>query len=362
MRIAVVGAGPAGSFTSLNLARLGHTVDLYEEHEKIGEPLACTGILTKQLEQFINPQKILVNTVHKARISTGSNHVDINLGGGNLVIERVQLDVNLADQCESQGVRLHKRHRYEKNTGKTLTVKDTANNQTITTETDIIVGADGPSSAVAKANGMFTNRRWWVGIQVRADCPNDGAVEFYPTVGTYAWVVPEHKDIARVGLCARTNVKPIFDQFIKERGLGKIHSYQGGLIPEYDHSVVTTKNNVHLVGDSATQVKATTGGGIVQSMLAGKALALSIHAGTSYDHAWRKEIGKDLWMHLQMRNIMDRFTLKDWDYLIELFKQEKLRKVLEHHDRDYPSRFMASLFLREPRLLYFGKFLFGKTF
>ena len=357
MKIAVIGAGPAGTFTALQLARYGHKVDLYEEHDKIGEPLACTGILTKQLEQFVNPKKILVNTVHGARISTRTNFVDVNLGGGNLVIERVHLDQELADACITEGVFLHKRHRFLRNTGKTLTVKDTANDQTLTSEADVIVGADGPSSAVAKANGIYNNRTWWVGIQVRADLPNEGLVEFYPTVGTYAWVVPENKDIARVGLCARTNVKPIFDTFLADRKVGKIHSYQGGLIPEYDPKVITTAGHVHLVGDAATQVKATTGGGIVQSLVAGKALAESIHHHTSYDTAWRKELGRDLWLHLKLRTIMDRFAPSDWDYLIDLFKQDKIRSVIEHHDRDYPSRFIASLFLREPRLAYFGKFL-----
>ena len=359
MKIAIIGAGPAGTFTALNLARNGHAVDIYEEHEKVGEPLACTGILTKQLEKFMNPKKILVNTVHGARIIAGAHSVDVELGGGNLVIERVHLDQELAEDCITQGVRLHKRHRFESNTGKTLTLKDTKNNQTITSEADIIVGADGPSSAVAKANGIYTDRRWWIGVQVRADCPNDGLVEFYPTVGTYAWVVPENKEIARIGLCARTNVKPIFDTFLADRKVGKIHSYQGGLIPEYNPSVQTTKNNIRLVGDAATQVKATTGGGIVQSMVAGQALAESIHEHKSYDRSWKRALGKDLWVHLKLRTMMDRFSAADWEYLIDLFKQDKIRKVIEHHDRDYPSRFIASLFLREPRLFYFGRFLLG---
>ena len=206
---------------------------------------------------------------------------------------------------------------------------------------------------------MLTNRNPWIGIQVRAECANEGLVEFYPTVGTYGWVVPEHNDIARVGLCARKDAKSIFDRFLLQRGVGKILSYQGGLIPEYLPSVTTSKGPVRLVGDAATHVKATTGGGIIQSLIAGEALSHSIHTGENYDRAWRAKLGRDLWIHLKMRTVMDRFTPADWEYLITLFEQDKLRTILETHDREYPSRFLLSMFLKEPRLAYFGRFFFG---
>jgi digeranylgeranylglycerophospholipid reductase len=111
------------------------------------------------------------------------------------------------------------------------------------------------------------------------------------------------------------------------------------------------------VGDAACQVKATTGGGIVQSLAASKALGDSIANSKGYEKLWRKEIGRDLKLHLRMRNIMDKFSEADWHYLIRLLSREKTKWVVESHERDYPSRFMIKLLLKEPRLLYFIRHL-----
>ena len=133
---------------------------------------------------------------------------------------------------------------------------------------------------------------------------------------------------------------------------------QGGLIPMYEPKLRTKKDKVYLIGDAAMQVKATTGGGIIQGLKGAEALADSIINKKDYERGWRKEIGKDLLLHLKMRNIMDKFKDKDWDLLIKLFKKDNIKKIIERFDRDYPSRFLFKLILKEPRLLYFLKFLF----
>ena len=43
--VVVVGAGPAGSMTARRLAEQGHDVLLLEEHEAIGAPVHCTGLM-----------------------------------------------------------------------------------------------------------------------------------------------------------------------------------------------------------------------------------------------------------------------------------------------------------------------------
>lgn len=358
MDISIIGAGPAGTHTAEMLARLGHEVDIYEERSEIGKPVACTGILTRQIEKFTDTKKILINKVDTARIIAAGKEIRIKLGGGNLVIDRAELDQKLADRCENAGANLHSSCRFETNTGKTLTIKDLRKGRTLTREADMIIGADGPSSSVAKANSIYNNRRWWIGMQVKADYPNDGEVEFYPTIGTYAWVVPENKDEARIGVCARADVKPIFDKFLAKLRIKKIHSRQAGLIPEYDPRVTTTKGIVRLIGDAATQVKATTGGGIVQALTAGRALAESVERKTIYDQEWRSKLSRDLWIHLKMRQAMDKFGEKDWDRLLTLFEQDRIKKILENHDREKPSKFLLSMALLEPRLITFSKFLF----
>jgi len=358
MDISIVGAGPAGTYTGELLSKLGHKVNVYEEHSKIGEPLACTGILTRQIENFVDTRKILVNRVDSARIIAAGKEVRVKLGGGNLVIDRVGLDRKLAQSCERAGAKIHTRCRFETNTGRSVTIRDISKGKKITKESDLIIGADGPSSAVAKSNSLYNNRRWWIGMQAKTDYPNNGEVEFYPTVGTYAWVVPENKDEARIGVCARDSVKPIFDKFLSQLKIKKIHSRQAGLIPEYDPQVITKKGIVRLVGDAATQIKATTGGGIIQALTAGQALSDSVEKNTDYDKEWRSRLSRDLWIHLKMRQAMDRFKEKDWEHLLTLFEQDKIRSILEDQDREQPSKFILKMALMEPRLITFFRFLF----
>ena len=109
---------------------------------------------------------------------------------------------------------------------------------------------------------------------------NENIVEFYPGVGDFAWVVPESKQIARIGLIARQKAGMLFKDFITDR-IGKnyktkIIELQGGLSPVYNPKVQTQKDNVYLVGDAASMVKATTAGGIVQGLIGAEALVNSI--------------------------------------------------------------------------------------
>lgn len=383
MKIVIIGAGPAGSFAAKELAALGHQVDVFEEHAKIGKPLACTGIVTREIENFVDINPVLVNTVLRARIVLGSKDdstpsncsesigssksIDVSLGKGNLVIDRVALDQLLCRQAKSAGARFHLNQVFMSNDSKNVIIKNRRTGKEQLIPFDILVGADGPSSMVAKSNGILNKRSFWVGSQALCEFKNDGAVDFFPDLGAYAWVVPENDKIARIGVCARSSPKPILDSLLKRLKVKKVIDWQGGLIPEYDPKARASKKNVCLIGDSASMVKATTGGGIVQSLIAARALAKSIgpaqnqipvdSISSRFEKAWRKELSKDLWIHWRIRKAMDRFSRKDWIRLIDLFNQDRLKEVLERNDREYPSRFLAKIFIKEPRLLYFLKFI-----
>ena len=127
------------------------------------------------------------------------------------------------------------------------------------------------------------------------------------------------------------------------------------MIPVYDPNVITTRKNVYLIGDAATQVKATTYGGIIQGLMAAKEMAKSFE---DYDKNWRKSIGKDLWVSLYARKIMDKFNSEDYNKLVNLFTQEKLKRILEENDRDHMARFALQLIIKEPRLLKFLRYAF----
>jgi len=355
--ISVVGGGPAGCYSAFLLAKAGKKVSIFEEHKQIGSPVQCTGIVTSSIKKIVKIRKdAVLNKIKRAKISSRNSSVEIRLRNPNLVIDRQKFDQHLAEKAEKAGAKIYLGHKFIKNTESKIKTSKKAFN------TEKLVGAEGPLSAVAKANSMAKNRKFWVGIQARAKLKNDNLVEFYPDIGTLAWVVPEDKETVRIGLLAEKNPRQIFQKFLKNR-IGKtkrsaILEYQGGIVPIYNPEHAAQKNNTYLVGDAAGHVKATTGGGIIQGLTAANALADSITKNKDYESEWRKKIGRDLWIHLWMRKLMDKFREKDWQLLISLFKKQKNKRILENFDRDYPSRFVLKLILNEPRLAYFAKFLF----
>ncbi len=356
VKVNIVGAGPAGSYTGYQLAKLGHDVTIYEEHKIIGEPFQCTGIVTSQIHDLVDVSDVCVNKIDTARITAGNKSVEVNFSKPNLILDRCAFDQKLANKAYDSGAHILTGHHVIRTGQDQIGVKNLKTGRTLSRTHDFLVGADGPLSMTAKQNGMWCNRQMWQGVQARAKLSNDNAIEFFPDIGTFAWIVPEDGNTVRIGLLAEKGGKPLFDSFCRKIGVKKIISMQGGLVPKYDPWALTSKGNVKLVGDAALQVKATTGGGIIQGLIASEALANSIDSNYDYEKLWRKKMGRELWLHLKMRNAMDRFTKKDWGDLITIFQNERNIRILSNHDRDRLWGIALRLLL-EPRLWKYARFL-----
>lgn len=367
MKIAVVGAGPAGGFSAYLLARAGHDVSVFEEHATIGEPVACTGVVTGDVmaERLQLPKELIVNRIAKARIfSPNGGHVEVRLKN-DIIIDRAGLDRHIAEMAKIAGARFFVNNRFEsieRSNGRIIAlVKDKARSAIEKKEADYLIGADGPVSEVAKAAGLFGDRKFYSGIQVTMPVDNDNAIEFYPSEEGIAWLVPENDKVARVGVAAGKEANAYFRRFItKIAGEGyekKIIGWQAGPIPLYDRRLksATKDGRVLLVGDAATMVKAPTLGGINQSLMGAEAVAAAIANKGSYEKLWKKKMGMDLYISLLMRRAMERFSNSDYDRLVGIFKKEKNRLMLERYDRDKPSKFALKLLLKEPGLLLLAR-------
>ena len=79
-------------------------------------------------------------------------------------------------------------------------------------------------------------------------------------------------------------------------------------------------------------------------------MSLAILKNKDYNRL-SKKLHKDLYLSLLIRKILNRFTIKDYNLLIGYLQKNKT--ILEEFDRDYPSKFLFKLILKEPRLLRF---------
>ena len=356
--ISIIGAGPAGSFTAYVLAKNNYDVTLYEADNKIGDPVQCSGVVTPAIENILKIKKeVIVNKIKKVKfISPDNNSFEVNIPN-DYVYNRAELDRFIASLAEKEGVKFKLNHRfvsYEEKEKK-IKLKFEKSNE----ETDILIGADGPYSKVAQSAGLFNNRKFITGIQARCNTniEDKSKVEIYLGYGEFGWLIPENEYTARIGVVSEKNPQNDFNLLIKKLN-AKIINFQSGMIPLYNPKVKTQKNNVYLIGDAATMVKAATHGSILYCLLTAEELVKSIKENKDYESLWKKKIGLDLWLNLKIRNTLCRFSNEDYNKLVEYFSQEKLKSVLSSHVRDFPSRFILKLLVKEPRLLRFAGKLF----
>ncbi len=335
--INVVGAGPAGSFFSLNAK---DSVRIFEEHKEVGKPVACTGILTSAITDLIKiDESVIANKIKRVRlIAPNDDYYEFKLKTEELIVYRDKFDKFLIEKALDNGTELYKHHRFlnfNKN-GKIISEFETDKGEK-RFSSDILVGADGPVSKVAQASGLYVNRKNWVGKQYTANLSMEKDV-FYVYFGNvpdfFGWVVPESDSKARVGVASEKNVSTYFDLLKKKLKLKNLDECQAGPIPMYNPENITSKDNVYLIGDAAGQVKSTTGGGIVYGMRAGKILADCLNNNLDYEKEWRKELNKDLMFHLRIRKFLNKFNENDYNDFIKVLKTIDLGNF----NRDYPLR------------------------
>ena len=360
--ISIIGAGPAAASTAINLAD-HHDVSIYEEHDTIGSPVACTGILTDSLQGHAKLKNdYIINRIKKFEVFGENKSSFFTVKGENIILDRMKFDQDLIQQAVDKGVKIYPGHRMEEvymrpnNIGLKFRNGETKN-------TDILIGADGPVSSVAKQTGLFKNRDFLVGMQclAKGDFDKD-VIQVYMTKspGMFAWVVPENEEVARVGVATKGKTKIYLDNFLKFLETKDYHYCKGddesGVIPKYKLNVKTQLNNrVFLVGDAATQTKNTTAGGIVPGIICGKILANSIIKNKNYQKEWNRAIGKDLRYHYFIRKALDSFSTKDHDSLINILNKQRSRNLIETFDREFPSKFAKKMVLTNLSLLSFVK-------
>lgn len=356
--IVIVGGGPIGCFLGSLLAEKGLDVNIYEEHAVIGNPVQCTGIVTSKIKDIIAlKDEFIVNKLNKVKINSLNNSVDLELSE-ELVLDRMKFDQYMAKKALDNGAKIVLNHKFRGVEEGNAVFFDKEKGENIRIKADKIIGADGPLSAVAKSAGIFENREFYSGIQVRVKGSfDDKCYETYfgsMCSDFFAWIVPESNEFARVGMASRDNPKENFDKFLGLKGLKKedIIDKQGGLIPVYDKNILLQKGNVFLVGDAASHVKATTGGGLVPGLKAATILADCIVNSKDYDKELKK-LNRELWVHLKIRKILNNFSDKDYDKLVNLLGKEKVKEVLKNNNRDSPFRVLKKAIFAEPKLLGF---------
>ncbi|MBS3061396.1 MAG: NAD(P)/FAD-dependent oxidoreductase [Candidatus Diapherotrites archaeon] len=368
--VAIVGAGPAGLKTAAHLAKEGIDVTVLEEHEKVGEPCNCSGLISVEgaKKADLPLDDCLIGKITGAKLFAPNNAmlvVQRNTAVAK-VVDRAKLDQLLAKEAQKFGANIRSKSRLIDIRNETLFLESSGRGEIL--KSKIVVGADGPSSKVRNLMGIEAGMNDFIhSYQVRAEGVFDpNFVELYFggfAVNFFAWVVPESKSVAKVGLGCKTGLNPKnqFEAFLKAKQMELYDRFEekSFLIPCRKPLNSLVAQNKLLVGDAAFQTKATTGGGIVTSSLAGKLAAETIR-----EHLFEKKklenynkkldwLNKELNMHWKIHNYYTKLNDNQVNKLFEKAKKAKVEELLsDYGNMDFPTQFIPKL-VSNPRVIFF---------
>ena len=380
--VAVVGGGPIGCFVAQQLAIKGMPVALYEEHDTIGQPLHCAGLVTQRVFDITHcsPEGIVQNTIYGAHIHSPSGSI-LTIGGDKkhgLVINRQRFDETLAHHAQQAGADLNVEHKVMnvQHHGNQMALTIQQHNKTSTTYCNIVIGADGPHSHVRKTFRFPhpTEMLQGIGAELANTSLDPKFVHIFLghhiAPGFFAWVIPTNTQgtTARIGLCIKKQsthpLQQYFTTLFQQPLLQEAEVTQkfGGVIP-LGPLKKTAADHLMLVGDAAAQVKPTSGGGIYTGLLCATHCAEIAEAAIQqqrydertlqlYHTRWTKEIGRELSLGMRFRRIFTNFTDTQLiKYLEKLQNQKTLEVINTYGDIDYPSRLTLPLLRASPSLL-----------
>ena len=351
--VTIIGAGPIGSTLAYELAKEDIEVALIDKKKVIGLPLQCAGIINKRALDFNQfPEELIFNKAKGAFLHSRNHSLTVSKDEDQaLIIDRVALDQFLYKRAIENGVGSYLSSKVvsiDDLEGK-VTFQNDSTEKTISSK--IIVGADGPLSLVSSAIGNEFNYYCASQYLVRIEKRNDNLsfVDLYAygdLFPGFIWQIPVDENTFRIGLFSIYDYKrqnEILDDFLKNdfkyENYEVIEKYKGK-IPIYNKDNKLYKNRALIIGDAASQLKPTTGGGLLIGFeavqMAKKAIvnALNSESFNSISPGRMdkndREILQDILKDYQ-KDFEKRF-LKEFSYQ---FKVQKTFCTLSDEDLDY---------------------------
>jgi digeranylgeranylglycerophospholipid reductase len=316
--VIVVGAGPAGSYIAYELASSGYSVAVFEEKSVSGLNACCTGIISTECLQSLDPARCMILTEVKSAEFYSPSGRCLRFQTENVqayVVDRVSLDKALVSRARSKGVQYF----FSAPVVDILPRKDNIKVEALCSGMREIfsaraaVLANGFTPKLPHRLGLGRIKRFLIGAQAEIEGTDvdEFEVHFGQRIapGGFAWLVPISSSKAYVGLLASSRAKLNLQKFMadlfsqgrittREAEIGQRAVPMGTLARSYGDRLL-------VVGDAAGQVKPTTGGGIwfghlgagIAARVLGEALGsdnLSAGQLSRYQKEWKAKMGKEL--------------------------------------------------------------------
>ena len=379
----VIGAGPAGLFASLRLAQSGLRVTLLEEHQVIGDPVHCTGILAREaFDQFDLPGSVILNELTTARFFSPSG-LDVVYNTRTIeavAIDRMAFDAALAERALRAGVELrHECRAVGVHVHKDGVVVSVARHADV--HARICILACGGRYALHRQLGLTVPSLFLHTAQreLPVESPDDVEVHFGSHVAPrgFGWVVPIRRGArfyARIGVMSEDRAPTYFERMVarvSERwGVEPVEGAPRQKILPLNRIAKTYGERLLVVGDAAGLVKPTTGGGIYYSLVSASIAAevsvealcegdLSAGRLAEYERRWRERLEDELDTQLTFRTLAQRMPDEDIEGLFELARTDGVMPIVRRTATFNRHRQLIVALLKHPpaRQLFLRSFL-----
>ncbi|HIF46281.1 MAG TPA: NAD(P)/FAD-dependent oxidoreductase [Candidatus Poseidoniales archaeon] len=381
-QVVIVGAGPVGGRLACELATKGVTVLMLEEHNEVGRPFQCAGLINPPAMKMVGLEQTILQNIDGALIHSPSG-IEISVGTKGKVrthvVCRKRFDQGVVAQAMEAGAHLWLKSKPlgAVNSSDKVQLSVEKGSEKIDLSCDLLIGADGAHSWTRRHFKMGKPKELMIGYQTDVIGLSDRGdwLEMYTgnevAPGFFAWVIPSGRGTHRIGVWGRAkdldgrSMEDIHQALVthpqwKERfeGMKEIAKYCGpipcGLVSK------PYLERVLLIGDAAGMAKPTTGGGIgpafrqIEAIIENLAISIKTNKLTKSDLAKvckpYKAMKKDQDRARALRDLL--ITLPDdleLDSHFEMFNRpEVLELINAEGDIEHPVPLGLALLKRVP--------------
>ncbi len=390
--IIVVGGGPCGSYAAYTAAKHGAEVTVCEEHGEVGAPRHCAGHLNISSMKRLGiqlPQDVIENTIRGAVFysPSGKEFVLRCRNPVTYVVNRELFDKHLAELAKKAGADYRFKSRVNSLVFDSGAVKGVAlKGERL--KADVVIDAEGCSSKLLKQTGLKGLKSSMIvrGIQAEVDGFEDvdeEMVEVYfgrnVAPSFFAWIIPRKDGSAKVGLATRTgNPQDYLRRFMEKHPVASKKLKRSRPTYTSVHPIPmegplprTVSGGFLAVGDAASQVKPTTGGGVIFGLTCAQIAGEVSHEAVEkqdfsetflsrYQSQWKRVAGFELATMLRMRRMLNSLSDPRLDRMIDLCRRLGVDNVLEKAgDLDFQGRSLISAAKYPGTLAVISYFLFS---